>query len=398
MQIKHKNLIIDSWIKYKYTRTFIISAMIFSIALCIFIFIFLNYSIKTYAEDINNKMGADFMIIPKGEKKQNEGILLSGQPSAFYMDADIEQALSKIEGIENINSQLFVATLATGCCSFPVQAIGLDFEKDFTIKHWLKDTLEVNYNEIIVGSNLAVKKGDELTFFDTKYKVVGNLEATGLGFDNTIFMTKQSAVDMIGKADIKLNTSTDAQNKISALLIKAKPDKNFDDLYLEIIRESKGYEIEIVKSKDFVKEISDYINKILSFVNILFSIIILFILITLFSVMKIDSKDKNKDFASLRILGVNYKDIKKIAVRYISKISILSSSLGLISGFVMVNLFSNLIADKIKINLSEFPISKQILSVIIIFAVINVAIIGIQLLNTGKIKDKGLIELLRVEE
>ena len=95
---------------------------------------------------------------------------------------------------------------------------------------------------------------------------------------------------------------------------------------------------------------------------------------------------------------MNYKDIKKIAVRYISKISILSSSLGLISGFVMVNLFSNLIADKIKINLSEFPISKQILSVIIIFAVINVAIIGIQLLNTGKIKDKGLIELLRVEE
>lgn len=398
MKENYINLIVDSWIKNKYKKTFCIGGIIFSIAFCLFIFFFLNHNVKTITDNIEKKMGADFMIIPFGEKKQNEGILLSGNPASFYMKKNIEDTISKIEGVENTNSQIFVTTLAAGCCSFPVQAIGMDFEKDFTIKHWLyENNINVGYNEIVAGANLRILKGQEIVFFNTPYKVIGNLKPTGIGFDNSIFMTKQTAFDMIKKSGLKLEDE-EPKNLISTILIKIDENATYDDVYLNIIRETKKMNVEIIKSKDFIKEFSSYLSQMLKMINILFCTLILLMTIVVFGIMRLDLKDKNKDLASLRIMGIAYKKMLEIYMKYILKVSFISTASGLIVGFLITNLFASSIIQKFGINFVEFSIIKQFVVALIIITTINmlVAIIQYRLINSEK--KELIIRILRSDD
>lgn len=398
MKENYINLIVDSWIKNKYKKTFCIGGIIFSIAFCLFIFFFLNHNVKTITDNIEKKMGADFMIIPFGEKKQNEGILLSGNPASFYMKKNIEDTISKIEGVENTNSQIFVTTLAAGCCSFPVQAIGMDFEKDFTIKHWLyENNINVGYNEIVAGANLRILKGQEIVFFNTPYKVIGNLKPTGIGFDNSIFMTKQTAFDMIKKSGLKLEDE-EPKNLISTILIKIDENATYDDVYLNIIRETKKMNVEIIKSKDFIKEFSSYLSQMLKMINILFCTLILLMTIVVFGIMRLDLKDKNKDLASLRIMGIAYKKMLEIYMKYILKVSFISTASGLIVGFLITNLFASSIIQKFGINFVEFSILKQFVVALIIITTINmlVAIIQYRLINSEK--KELIIRILRSDD
>lgn len=398
MKENYINLIVDSWIKNKYKKTFCIGGIIFSIAFCLFIFFFLNHNVKTITDNIEKKMGADFMIIPFGEKKQNEGILLSGNPASFYMKKNIEDTISKIEGVENTNSQIFVTTLAAGCCSFPVQAIGMDFEKDFTIKHWLyENNINVGYNEIVAGANLRILKGQEIVFFNTPYKVIGNLKPTGIGFDNSIFMTKQTALDMIKKSGLKLEDE-EPKNLISTILIKIDENATYDDVYLNIIRETKKMNVEIIKSKDFIKEFSSYLSQMLKMINILFCTLILLMTIVVFGIMRLDLKDKNKDLASLRIMGIAYKKMLEIYMKYILKVSFISTASGLIVGFLITNLFASSIIQKFGINFVEFSILKQFVVALIIITTINmlVAIIQYRLINSEK--KELIIRILRSDD
>lgn len=398
MKSKYINLITDAWIRAKYKRTFIIGATIFAISFSIFVFLFLNYNIKSLTSNIESKMGADFMIIPKGEKKQNEGILLSGNPASFYMDKSIEELVTNVEGVEESSSQIFVTTLAAGCCAFPVQAIGMDFEKDFTIQHWMiNKNLDVGYNEIIAGANIRIEEGSELEFFNTNYKIVGKLKSTGIGFDNTIFMTKQTALDMIKKLPIKTENDN-AENKISAVLVKIKDSKNFDEVYVNLIKATKDYDVEIVKSKDFIKEFFAYLSQMLKIITILFSILVLFMIITIYSMMKIDAKDKNRDLSSLRIMGLSYKCCKKISQKYILSISLASSTLGVFFAFLVINLFVLSITENLGINFIPWDVLDQILTAISILLAINILVFVMQASNVNLKNNDTIIKTLRSEE
>ena len=95
---------------------------------------FLVKSLNGGMQSLANRLGADIIVVPQGYDSKIESALLRGEPNSFYFKLEVVDRLKKIEGIERASPQLFVATLSAGCCSFPLQVIGIDFDSDFTIK------------------------------------------------------------------------------------------------------------------------------------------------------------------------------------------------------------------------------------------------------------------------
>ena len=132
LSLSIKNLVLAN-IKNKSARSTIIIMLVLVLCLIVFISFYSIFSLKNGISSLKDRLGADIIVVPEGIEKKLEGVLLNGTPESFYLDKAIMESIPK-ENIENMSPQLYIATLTLGCCSFPLQAIGIDFETDFVVK------------------------------------------------------------------------------------------------------------------------------------------------------------------------------------------------------------------------------------------------------------------------
>ena len=124
-------------------RSFCLVIVIMLLSFFLFIGSVLSLSLSNGAESMANRLGADVMIVPEGYDPHVDSILLAGSPSTFYLP---DYALNEIENLKNelgidlISPQTFLATLRASCCSYPVQIVGIDYDSDFIIGSWLKES------------------------------------------------------------------------------------------------------------------------------------------------------------------------------------------------------------------------------------------------------------------
>ena len=182
-------------LKRKPFRTVSLIVLTAVLAFSLFCGSFLVKSLNGGMQSLANRLGADIIVVPQGYDSKIESALLRGEPNSFYFKLEVVDRLKKIEGIERASPQLFVATLSAGCCSFPLQVIGIDFDSDFTIKPWLQQQvkLPLAQNQIVVGSNIVGNTHSEVKFFNQPFVIAGRLAKTGMGFDNSVFMTIENA-------------------------------------------------------------------------------------------------------------------------------------------------------------------------------------------------------------
>ena len=192
-------------LKRKPFRTVSLIVLTAVLAFSLFCGSFLVKSLNGGMQSLANRLGADIIVVPQGYDSKIESALLRGEPNSFYFKLEVVDRLKKIEGIERASPQLFVATLSAGCCSFPLQVIGIDFDSDFTIKPWLQQQvkLPLAQNQIVVGSNIVGNTHSEVKFFNQPFVIAGRLAKTGMGFDNSVFMTIENARNTSGLWNIR---------------------------------------------------------------------------------------------------------------------------------------------------------------------------------------------------
>ena len=125
-------------IKKKPYRTTALTILVALAAGVLFGTLLLTASIKGGLKGINTRIGADLMIVPQGYEAQAEGVLLSGEPSYFYLDKYIEETIKDIQGVAAVTSQFYLTSLSESCCDFPIQIIGFDPSTDFIVKSWAR--------------------------------------------------------------------------------------------------------------------------------------------------------------------------------------------------------------------------------------------------------------------
>ena len=91
--------------------------------------------LKSGMNSLEDRLGADLMIVPEeaAGKSGLEGIILEGNSTYFYMEDTKLAEVRAVDGVGEITSQLFLASLAASCCSAKVQLMGFDPETDFSI-------------------------------------------------------------------------------------------------------------------------------------------------------------------------------------------------------------------------------------------------------------------------
>ena len=84
----------------------------------------LSMNLEAGLNSMQERMGADLMVTPQNTKNEAEALLTNGGSSTFYFTNDIENEVSKADGIDEITAQTYISSLAAACCDDKVQIIG----------------------------------------------------------------------------------------------------------------------------------------------------------------------------------------------------------------------------------------------------------------------------------
>lgn len=323
-----------------------------SLSLVVAIFTFMLYAgsmvsanLESGIQSLSARMGADLLVVPQGEGKKIESVLLRANPSTFYLDAGMLDVVMKVPGVAQASGQLFISSLDAQCCTVKVQLIGIDQESDFVVAPWLRTQVErpLVGNEVIVGDYIFGAIGSKIKFYDQEFTIVGRLEPTGMGFDSSVFMTMEAARRIASpeKAD-------EIDRSYSAVLVRVKPgvdpisisDGMLDQLGL-------GANVNFVFASNMMSDTSAKLQRITGGLYGAAAGVWCVAAIVMFIVFFFAFNERQKEFATLRALGAPKSKVISLVLTESILMSLIGSVFGIGFGALVVSLFADTIADLI---------------------------------------------------
>ena len=90
-------------------------------------------------------------------------------------------------------------------------------------------------DDMIIGSAIVQNVGNDLFFYGHTFHVVGILEQTGMGIDNTVFVRFEDAYVMADESELKaVKKLTIPPGMVSSVLVKVDPGTSPADVAREI--------------------------------------------------------------------------------------------------------------------------------------------------------------------
>jgi putative ABC transport system permease protein len=181
-----------------------------------------------------DRLGADIVVVPAGTEAKIESALLMGVPAKFWMPRKNVEQIAAIPGVESVSPQLYLATLTgASCCSVSdMFMIAYDPQTDFTIQPWLNQKLGsgLRLGEVVGGSYIFATEGiQNIKLYGYLVTLKANLEPTGTGLDQSMFLTFDTAYDISRKSVTQAEEPLEIPpDSVSAVLVKAAPGS---DLY-----------------------------------------------------------------------------------------------------------------------------------------------------------------------
>ena len=299
---------------------------------------------------LESRLGADIVVVPdKAKTKFNvNDVLLQGTPGYFYMEKDVSDKISKIEGIEKISNQLFLASIKADCCSSRLQIVGFDPATDFAIQPWIKETYEgtIGEGDVVAGCNINLTEDRMLKFYDVPCRVVARLEKTGSTLDNGIYANADTVRKFIAASqELGLNeyNSFDPDEVVSTVLVKVKTGYEIENIKNQInlgVRHVKA-----VDSKNLIANISDSLERISGLVGVFVGIIWILCIAIMTIIFTMIINERKREFAILRLLGTSRKMLAKMVVTEAVAVNIVGSVIGVAIAFLFVFLFNNAIGS-----------------------------------------------------
>lgn len=326
-----------------------------SLSLVVAIFTFMLYAgsmvsanLESGIQSLSARMGADLLVVPQGEGKKIESVLLRANPSTFYLDAGMLDVVRKVPGVAQASGQLFISSLDAQCCTVKVQLIGIDQESDFVVAPWLRTQVErpLVDNEVIVGDYIFGAIGSKIKFYNQDFTIVGRLEPTGMGFDSSVFMSMEAARRIARIASPEKADEID--RSYSAVLVRVKPgvdpisisDGMLDQLGL-------GANVNFVFASNMMSDTSAKLQRITGGLYCAAAGVWCVAAIVMFIVFFFAFNERQKEFATLRALGAPKSKVISLVLTESTLMSLIGSVFGIGFGALVVSLFADTIADLI---------------------------------------------------
>lgn len=358
----------------------------------LFLSSFLIFSLKNGMNSLSDRMGADLIVVPEGYDTKIEGAILRGEPNTFFFDQEVAERIKGLKGVKASTPQLFIASLSASCCSFPIQVIGIDEETDFLVKPWLETQakLPLEDGSALIGYNVVGDENGDVKFFNQHFAVEGNLAKTGMGFDNSVFLSFKEARRLAKEYEKILEIEDKySDNMISCVMIKVEDGVDPVEVQNEIRREFLGEKVYPLLAQSILSEVSNSAKYMTKYVYILIALVWILVFVVLALVYSMIIRERKRELATLRILGATKKHLRDIVLWEIITINLSGSLIGSVLGLAVSILFGRWFSQSFNMPfLSPSPA---------VFAIIFASVLAIGTLM-GPISSLASIKKMNEEE
>jgi putative ABC transport system permease protein len=225
----------------------------------------------------------------------------------------------ELDGVERATAQFFISTFDSAHCVELAQVIGYDPQTDFVIKPWLigSNVPEPQYRETVVGANVTADVGMEVPLFDVGVTIVGRLDATGMGFDNSFFVNMETS-RMLFDAYLEfpeaqpLPDDHDPNSVVSVVLMDLTPDTDPGDFQYTLHRGFRSEGVSYVMSQVWVANTAKNLDLVTGVLTVLLSALWLLAVFALAIIFVLMFNERRREFGILRAIGTTRKKLMRI--------------------------------------------------------------------------------------
>lgn len=347
-------------------RTALLLSLIGLSAAVLFTVLILVTSLFLGIKSVEERLGADLLVVPEEYENQVQAVIMSGQPNYFYMDKQVEQIVASVSGVAAVSSQFYLTSLSESCCDFPIQLIGFDSDTDFVVKSWIGKSIKNTEGALFAGAGVPLEN-ESVRFFGQSHQVSSILAKTGSGMDYAVYTDKQTLQSIFEDARSKgfaFISDGDVNSKISTVLVKLEEGAKIDSTILKIKMAAPG--VKVIESDRMLKNNGKTLSSLLGFLYALVAVFLIVTIFTLAFVFSLSINERLKEFSILRTLGATRKKLSAIVVLEAVILGFAGGLSGIILSSLIVFPFNAMIAQKISL-----PFIVPQIELIATFAVIT---------------------------
>ena len=278
----------------------------------------ISTSLKKGMDNMQRRLGADIMLVPKGNKEKAENMLLEGSRGSFYFDGSVYEKVLSIEGISEITSQCFLKSLAADCCSSEVEIVFYDPESDFVVGPWIETEYKSGLagDAVVVGSDIASEDG-KIKLFGHEYNVVSKMARTGTALDSSVYFSEDAKKEILLNAEEKGSFLTEEQKQgdiLSSIFINVENGYSEDEI-ISAAHKTIGDDFDVVYPKQLHESLAGSFDKITGIVNAVSISVGLLLIAILLIINSIIMNSRKQEVALLRVLGRTKKSLVKNSLR-----------------------------------------------------------------------------------
>lgn len=327
---------------------------VFMLSASLFLSTVLIDSMKNSLEKTTNRMGADVIVVPKEHERAMADSLFQGTISYFTFDKKWVEPIASLNGIKYASPQLYMKTLAADCCSTSVQLIAFEPETDFIISSWLQDdNIQMpKRGEVIVGSKVTPEENGNVRFFGEPYKVVGQLEKTKTNYDNCVFMTYETAQEIMNSEiwQKTFGSTTDADQLVSCLMIRVEEGVEATDIANAVkFRLADDCPVTAYTSNGLMSGAMQTVNSMDGYSTILITLISILVIAALLCIFTITINERTKEFGILASLGAGSNQLAGIVLTEGVLIGLVGGLIGAVFAAVALLIFGNTVVVLLQI-------------------------------------------------
>ena len=300
-----------------------------------------------------DRLGADIVVVPEGSEAKIESALLMGVPARFWMAENNLGRIASIQGVETVSPQLYLVTLTgASCCSVSdMFMIAYDPETDFTVRPWLQEKLGggLRLGEVVGGSYISATEGEQnIKVYGYLVTLKENLEATGTGLDQTMFLTFDTAYDIASKSQKQAQSQlTIPPDSISAALIKVSPGSDPHDVAVRIMQNVPG--VTPIESSDLFQSYRKQMTGLLKSILVILAVTWALSVVLIALVFSMAANERRKELGVLRALGATRRFVFQSLLAEASLLALVGGATGLMLAGLAIFLFRNLIMTSLEI-------------------------------------------------
>ncbi len=310
-------------------------------------------SLKLGMISTSERLGADMIVVPRNYVSSIQDALFLGKPCTVYFHKSWVDKIKKMEGVKRVSYQMYLATLSESeCCDSAIQMIAYDPATDYIIQPWIKKNAAtaLKENQIIIGNHLNYNPGDVAKFFGEEFTVAAKMDQTGMGYDNSVFLSYTSALDLAKKPIVKNYFSIgNNENMISMITIEIEEDYDNKFIRDRIMEKYGDQEIAIYEANSMLNGISKNLKQYTAYSYLLNLLLTISTIISLLCIYNLITNERKREFGILRTIGADRIQVMQIIVGEAVMISMVGCLMGTILSGVLIFTFRNYIAQLMKV-------------------------------------------------